>query len=65
MNAELHPPRRARRGNQEALIAWLDEQERILRMRGHLIDSLYLLKISLLPDKQDLEMRMFEFYYFR
>ena len=34
MNAELHPPRRARRGNQEALIAWLDEQERILRMRG-------------------------------
>ena len=34
MNAELHPPRGARRGNQEALIAWLDEQERILRMRG-------------------------------
>ena len=34
MNVELHPPRRARRGNQEALIAWLDEQERILRMRG-------------------------------
>ena len=34
MNAELHPPRRARRGNQEALIVWLDEQERILRMRG-------------------------------
>ena len=34
MNAELHPPRRARRGNQEALIAWLDEQERILLMRG-------------------------------
>ena len=34
MNAELHPPRRARRGNQEALITWLDEQERILRMRG-------------------------------
>ena len=34
MNAELHPPRRARRGNQEALISWLDEQERILRMRG-------------------------------
>ena len=34
MNAELHPPRRARRGNQEALIAWLDKQERILRMRG-------------------------------
>ena len=34
MNAELHPPIRARRGNQEALIAWLDEQERILRMRG-------------------------------
>ena len=34
MDAELHPPRRARRGNQEALIAWLDEQERILRMRG-------------------------------
>ena len=34
MNAELHLPRRARRGNQEALIAWLDEQERILRMRG-------------------------------
>ena len=34
MNAELHPPRRARRGNQEALIAWLDEQERILRMHG-------------------------------
>ena len=34
MNAELRPPRRARRGNQEALIAWLDEQERILRMRG-------------------------------
>ena len=34
MNAELHPPRRARRGNQEALIAWLDEQERILQMRG-------------------------------
>ena len=34
MNAELHPPRRARRGNQEALIAWLDEQERILRMQG-------------------------------
>ena len=34
MNAELRPPRRARRGNQEALIAWLDEQEIILRMRG-------------------------------
>ena len=34
MNAELRPPRRVRRGNQEALIAWLDEQERILRMRG-------------------------------
>ena len=34
MNTELHPPRRARRGNQEALITWLDEQERILRMRG-------------------------------
>ena len=34
MNAELRPPRRARRGNQEALIAWLDEQEMILRMRG-------------------------------
>ena len=45
MNAELHPPRRLkhlqrhqrhrRRGyNQGTLIAWLDEQERILRMRG-------------------------------
>ena len=35
MNVELQPPRRVRRrGNQEALIAWLDEQERILRMRG-------------------------------
>ena len=34
MNAELRPPRRARRGNQKALIAWLDEQEIILRMRG-------------------------------
>ena len=32
MNAELYLPRRARRGNQEALIAWLDEQERILRL---------------------------------
>ena len=39
MNAELHPPRRARRGNQEALIAWLDEQERILRMRGILFGA--------------------------
>ena len=35
MNVELQPPRRVRRrGNQGALIAWLDEQERILRMRG-------------------------------
>ena len=45
MNAELRPPRRLkhpqrhqrhrRRGyNQGTLIAWLDEQERILRMRG-------------------------------
>ena len=45
MNAELHPPRRLkhlqrhqrhrRRGyNQGTLITWLDEQERILRMRG-------------------------------
>ena len=35
--APLQPPRRVRRprrGNQTALIAWLDEQERLLRMRG-------------------------------
>ena len=35
--ANLQPPRRVRRprrGNQNALIAWLDEQERILRMKG-------------------------------
>ena len=35
--ANLQPPRRVRRprrGNQNALIAWLDEQERLIRMRG-------------------------------
>ena len=35
--ANLQPPRRLRRrrrDNQAALIAWLDEQERLLRMRG-------------------------------
>ena len=35
--ANLRPPRRLRRrrrDNQAALIAWLDEQERLLRMRG-------------------------------
>ena len=35
--ANLQPPRRVRRvrrGNQDALIAWLDEQERLIRMRG-------------------------------
>ena len=35
--ANLQPPRglrRRRRDNQAALIAWLDEQERLLRMRG-------------------------------
>ena len=35
--ANLQPPRRVRRprrGNQNALIAWLDEQERLIRIRG-------------------------------
>ena len=31
----MHPPRRARRGHaRNALIAWLDEQERLIRRRG-------------------------------
>ena len=32
--ANLQPPRRRRCDNQATLIAWLDEQERLLRMRG-------------------------------
>ena len=34
-NVYMHPPRRARRGHaRNALIAWLDEQERLIRRRG-------------------------------
>ena len=32
--AQLHPPRRARRARRNALIVWLDEQERFIRRRG-------------------------------